>query len=244
MYLIPSIDLLDGDVVRLRHGDFTDCSRYEVDAVQLACAYAEAGAGWLHVVDLAASRDGAKADTGPLLRLLRAAPQAVQTGGGVRGPDDIRLRLEQGAQRVVVGTVCVTQPERFIAWLEEFGVDRLVAALDVALDENGLPWPRSHGWTEAAGRTLWDLLDELSNQGLRHLLCTDTGKDGALHGPNLALYHELARRYPTLEVQASGGIAGLRDLRELSHTGAAAAITGKALLEGCFTVREALEALA
>ncbi|MEJ8568125.1 1-(5-phosphoribosyl)-5-[(5-phosphoribosylamino)methylideneamino] imidazole-4-carboxamide isomerase [Elongatibacter sediminis] len=243
MYLIPSIDLLDGDVVRLRHGDFADVSRYDVDAAKLAAAYAEAGAEWLHVVDLAASRDGEGADTGPLLKLLAAAPQSVQTGGGVRTDEDIALRLEHGADRVVVGTVCVTRPDVFTGWLQQFGPDHLVAALDIALDENHVPWPRTHGWTETGSVTLWHLMDRLCAEGLRHVLCTDIGKDGALHGPNLDLYRQLVRRYPDVQVQASGGVSGLRDLQELVGTGAAAAISGKALLENCFSIEEALEAI-
>lgn len=243
MQLIPAIDLLKGDVVRLRHGDFNDRTTYELSATQLANQYAEAGASWLHVVDLAASRDGEAADPGPLLRLLEAAPQQVQTGGGVRSGADIEERFEHGAKRVVVGTLCVTETPRFIRWLGEFGADRLVSALDVKIDEDGVPWPRTYGWTEGSPRNLWDLLDELADEGLRHLLCTDIGKDGAMIGPNLDLYRELTERYPRLEIQASGGVAGLRDLQQLKETGAAAVITGKALLEGCFTVQEALEVL-
>jgi phosphoribosylformimino-5-aminoimidazole carboxamide ribotide isomerase len=244
MQLIPAIDLLKGDVVRLRHGDFNDRTTYELSAAQLAEQYAEAGARWLHVVDLAASRDGEAADHEPLFRLLRAASQQVQTGGGVRSGADIEDRFLHGAKRVVVGTLCVTETPRFIRWLGEYGADRLVSALDVKIDEDGVPWPRTYGWTEGSTRNLWDLLDELADNGLQHLLCTDISKDGAMIGPNLDLYTELAGRYPMLEIQASGGVAGLRDLKQLKETGAAAVITGKALLEGCFTVQEALEALA
>ena len=244
MELIPAIDLLDGDVVRLRHGDFEQRTPYAVAAIQLARTYASAGARWLHVVDLAASRDGADADQNPLFKLLQAAPQQVQTGGGVRSGKDVEARLEHGADRVVVGTLCVTQTERFVGWLEEFGYDRLVSALDITHDADGTPWPRTHGWTEGSDRDLWDLLDELTANGLQHLLCTDINRDGAMGGPNVQLYGELVRRYPGLQVQASGGVSGLRDLESLAATGVAAAITGKALLEGCFTVGEALEALA
>lgn len=243
MQLIPAIDLLHGEVVRLRHGDFDDCKPYEVPAVALARDYAAAGAAWLHVVDLAASRDGASARTEPLLHLLSEAPQSVQTGGGVRSADDIRKRFDHGADRVVVGTLCVTETERFVQWLDEFGVDRIVSALDVRFDADGTPWPRTHGWTEGGQRSLWELLDELSAAGLKHLLCTDIGKDGALGGPNFGLYRELVERYPGLQIQASGGVAGLRDLEQLKACGVAAAITGKALLEGCFTVEEALDVL-
>ena len=244
MHIIPAIDLLNGDVVRLRHGDFDDCKHYEVSAPQLAQEYAAAGADWLHVVDLAASRNGQSQQPDLLLQLLRQAPQSVQAGGGVRRAEDIELRLEHGASRVVVGTVCVTDMPLFLSWLEQFGAEKLVGALDVTIDEQDVPWPRSHGWTQGGGTNLWEVLDELAAAGLKHLLCTDISKDGALQGPNLALYRELARRYPQLEIQASGGVSGLRDLQQLRATGIGAAITGKALLEGCFTLPEALAALA
>lgn len=242
--IIPAIDLLDGRCVRLLHGDFDKCKVYDLDAARLAADYAAQGADWLHVVDLAASRDGPAADTQPLLGLLAGATQSVQTGGGVRVEADVQLRLDHGASRVVAGSICVTRPERFSAWLKSFGPERLVAALDVRIDEKGTPRPRTHGWTRGSGQTLWELLDYYSDSGLRHVLCTDIGRDGALTGPNVDLYTEITRRYPGLEIQASGGVSGLQDLRQLAGTGATAAITGKALLEGCFSVTEALEFLA
>jgi len=241
--IIPAIDLLDGSCVRLLYGDFNKCKVYELDAVKLASTYAREGAEWLHVVDLAASRDGESADISPLLRLLNNTEQSVQTGGGVRSESDISTRLEHGAQRVVVGSLSVTQPERFASWLGEFGEDSLVAALDVRIDEDGTPWPRTHGWTRGSGETLWALLDYYSDKGLKHVLCTDISRDGAMTGPNLDLYREITRRYPDLLVQASGGVSGLQDLQKLPGTGVHSAITGKALLEGCFTVAEAIKAL-
>jgi phosphoribosylformimino-5-aminoimidazole carboxamide ribotide isomerase len=241
--IIPAIDLLDGSCVRLLYGDFNKCKVYQLDAIGLASTYAREGAEWLHVVDLAASRDGESADIRPLLRLLDNTEQAVQTGGGVRSEADINTRLQHGAQRVVVGSLSVTQPERFANWLGEFGEDSLVAALDVRIDEDGTPWPRTHGWTRGTGETLWALLDFYADKGLKHVLCTDIGRDGAMTGPNLDLYREITRRYPDLVVQASGGVSGLQDLQKLSSTGVHSAITGKALLEGCFTVAEAIKAL-
>lgn len=243
MELIPAIDLLDGRCVRLLRGDFDRCEVYEPLAADLAQRFADAGAPWLHVVDLAAARDGKRADTGALFKLLRTAPQSVQTGGGVRTAADIERRLEAGATRVVIGSLCATEPERFAAWLQRFGADRLVAALDVQTDARGEWVPRIHGWTEAAPHTLWGLLEQLNESGLLHLLCTDIGRDGAMAGPNLELYRTITARYPALRLQASGGVSGLEDLRSLTTTGAAAAITGKALLEDRFTVAEALEAL-
>ena len=243
MKLIPAIDLLDGRCVRLLHGDFNQVTHYPPTAVELAQDYARAGAQWLHVVDLAASRDGAKADTSALFDLLGEATQLVQTGGGVRNGEDISRRLDAGAARVVVGSLSVTDSKGFIAWLEQFGAEKLVAALDIRFDEKGTPWPRIHGWTSRGDRDMWALLDELVAGGLKHLLCTDINRDGALSSPNFSLYSDITDRYPHLQLQASGGVSNLMDLQQLLPTGAAAVITGKALLEKRFSVAEALEAL-
>lgn len=244
MILIPAIDLLDGRCVRLLHGDFGQVTHYPLAAAELADAYAEEGAQWLHVVDLAASRDGAAADTTALFSLLGRARQSVQTGGGVRSAADISRRLDAGAARVVVGSLCVTDSKRFVAWLAQFGADKLVAALDIRIDAKGVPWPRIHGWTDRGNADMWQLLDKLVAGGLQHLLCTDISRDGALSGPNTALYADITGRYPGLRLQASGGVSSLADLQQLKATGAAAVITGKALLENRFSVAEALAVLA
>jgi phosphoribosylformimino-5-aminoimidazole carboxamide ribotide isomerase len=243
MQLIPAIDLLDGRCVRLLHGDFEQVTHYPVSPAELARNYADAGAKWLHVVDLAASRDGLDADTSVLFELLGQAPQSVQTGGGVRNSDDISRRLDAGAARVVIGSLSVKDTRVFISWLEYFGAEKLVAALDIRIDDQGIPWPRIHGWTSRGDRNLWQLLDQLAGAGLSHLLCTDISRDGALNGPNLELYSEITSRYPQLQLQASGGVSSLDDLEDLKPTGATGVITGKALLDKRFTVIEALEAL-
>ena len=243
MILIPAIDLLDGRCVRLLHGDFEQVTHYPPTAEELAREYADAGARWLHVVDLAASRDGADADTSALFKLLGQAGQSVQTGGGVRTAKDISRRLEAGAARVVVGSLSVTDSKGFTGWLKAFGAESLVAALNIRIDEQGLPWPRIHGWTGRGDRDMWQLLDELVAGGLIHLLCTDISRDGALSGPNLDLYSEITSRYPGLQLQASGGVSSLDDLEQLKPTGSAGVITGKALLEKRFSVTEALEVL-
>ncbi len=242
MIPIPAIDLLDGRCVRLRQGEFEQCQVYDRSPESLAKKYAKAGAGWLHVVDLAASRDGEQADTTPLFRLLAATTQHVQTGGGVRNIADIEARLEAGAARVVVGSIAADDPELFASWLEHFSPQALVAALDVRIDEAGSPHVRSHGWTRDSGNDLWALLDHFSNR-LRHVLITDIGRDGEMAGPNVALYSAIAERYPALQIQASGGVRDARDLRDLANAPVSAAIIGKALLEGRLTVEETLTAL-
>lgn len=244
MKLIPAIDLLDGECVRLLHGDFNQVTVYDEAPAALARKYLETGAEWLHVVDLVASRDGEGANTSALFELVEDAEIAVQTGGGVRDEGDVSERLEAGAGRVVIGSMSARSPDRFARWLGRFGEDRLVAALDVRIDRHGVPRPRIYGWTEAAKEDLWELLGRLTDGGLTHLLVTDIGRDGAMGGPNLALYRDIVERHPGLRVQASGGVGTIDDLLALADTGVDAAIAGKALLEGRFTVAEALEALA
>jgi phosphoribosylformimino-5-aminoimidazole carboxamide ribotide isomerase len=243
MILIPAIDLLDGRCVRLLHGDFNQVTQYASSAKALAADYASAGAEWLHVVDLAASRDGERANTDALFELLKAAGQSVQTGGGVRAEKDVAARLEAGASRVVIGSLCASDSGLFIEWLSKFGEDRLVAALDVRVDDDGVPWPRIHGWTKRAEQDLWQILDQLVDGGLKHLLCTDISRDGAMSGPNLGLYTGIVQRYPGISLQASGGVSKLDDLEALKGSGATGVITGKALLEKTFSVTEALAVL-
>ncbi|MEJ2535394.1 MAG: HisA/HisF-related TIM barrel protein [Gammaproteobacteria bacterium] len=153
MIIIPAIDLLDGRVVRLRHGDFNERTFYDVEPAELADRYHAQGAEWLHVVDLEASRHGAAADTSDLFELLSRTVQSVQTGGGVRSGGDVRARLESGAKRVVVGSLCVTETERFLRWISELGAERVVAAVDVQIDRAGVPRPRIHGTENSAAVT-------------------------------------------------------------------------------------------
>lgn len=235
MYLIPAIDLREGRVVRLSQGDYDRQTDYAEDAVALAERYQSAGARMLHVVDL----DGARSGDGHNLSTIAAIGQAlripVQTGGGVRSLDDIAQRLEAGATRVVVGSLCIKAPQLFEAALARFGPSALVAGLDVLAEDSaqGTVWrPRAAGWTEAADSDLHALLARFGDAGLQHLLCTDISRDGMLAGASTALYEELVARYPDLAIQASGGIGEEADLVAVAATGVDACIVGRALLEG------------
>ncbi len=243
MLLIPALDLTDGACVRLHQGDFEQQTRYEVDPIAMAGEYQRQGARYLHLVDLDAVRR--TRDNRPLIRdLIGSLRIPVQLGGGVRSREDVAALLDAGATRVVIGSICATDPARFLRWLQTFGADRLVAAIDIDLDETGTPWPRIHGWTQRGDTQLWDLLDRLVPAGLKHLLCTDIARDGTLQGGNTELYRDILKRYPDLELQASGGVSSLQDLRDLDAAGLPAAICGKSLLDERFTVREVLDVLA
>jgi phosphoribosylformimino-5-aminoimidazole carboxamide ribotide isomerase len=146
--------------------------------------------------------------------------------------------LALGVARVVVGSVAVSQPDEVAAWLREFGSKRIVLAFDVRLDEGGTPRLATHGWARQTQTSLWDAVERYLPAGLQQVLCTDVARDGALSGPNVRLYTECARRYPNVAWQASGGVSGAADLHALAAAGAAAVISGRALLEGRLNAEE------
>lgn len=238
--VIPAIDLRDGRVVRLRQGDYARETRYDDSSLDRARMYAEAGARLLHVVDLDAAREGGSGNLEAIATICRALSIPVQTGGGVRDRDDVAERLERGAARVVVGSVCVKRPETVCGWIEDFGPERVVAGLDVKRDADGRWIPQASGWTEAGEHDLHALLGMLTQAGLRHLLCTDIDRDGMLSGAGIELYRELQPRYPQLAVQASGGIGNEHDIEGVAELGVAGCIVGRALLDG----RVGLDAIA
>jgi phosphoribosylformimino-5-aminoimidazole carboxamide ribotide isomerase len=238
MLLIPSIDLRGGRCVRLLRGDFAAETRYDYEPHELLSRYRALGASWLHVVDLDGARDGRLANRETIVALASQQAVSLQVGGGLRSlaiADDL---LRHGVDRLVIGSAAIEQPSEVRAWVARFGAERICLALDVRLDAAGVPLIRTRGWTQATGRTLWEIVDAYRDCGLRHVLCTDVERDGALEGPNFELYSEAVRRHPTLAWQASGGVRDARDLAALAALGVAAAVSGRALLEQRMTAAE------
>ena len=239
--IIPAIDLIDGCVVRLHQGDYGARRDYGEDPLARLQRYQASGAQLLHIVDLTGAEDP-KARQIPLLReLLGNLSIPVQTGGGIRSADDVRSLLDAGAARVVVGSAAVKRTDEVAGWMKTFGADKLVLALDVRINKAGNAEVAVSGWQENSGVLMDDLIRAFEPAGLRYVLTTDISKDGTLAGPNTALYAKLAQTFPNIDFQASGGIGSLDDIRAVSHTGAAGVIVGRALLEGKFTLEEAIE---
>ncbi len=237
---IPAIDVREGRVVRLAQGDYGRETGYAPTPLAAACDYAAQGARWLHLVDLDAARNGGYTLQPLVTQILAATSLRLQTGGGIRATADIAELLELGVSRVVVGTVAVREPGRVLSWLREFGADRITVALDARQDAEGDWLLPVAGWTEVSDCRLEAVLERYADAGLRHLLCTDTERDGMLGGFNLDLYRKLSQRWPGLEIQASGGVRGIADITAARDAGAAAAILGRALLESRFSLPEAL----
>lgn len=240
MIIYPAIDLRGGRVVRLTEGKFDQEKSYGTDPLAVALDFKAAGATWLHVVDLDGAKDPNNRQTALVETLARGSGLCVQTGGGIRDEAQISTLMAAGAERVIVGSLAVKNPALVKGWLHKFGPDRITLSPDVRLDAAGTPRIAAAGWQETTGIALDDFLTDFLAVGLKHILCTDISRDGKLTGPNTALYADLVKKFPALDVQASGGVSSLDDLRGLKPTGCTGVIVGRALYEKKFTLQEAL----
>ncbi len=238
MNIIPAIDLRDGRCVRLYQGKFDRQTRYKRDPVTLAREYAKTGFRHLHVVDLDGARFGKQLNADVIQEMIGSSQGKIQLGGGIRQKAQLEHWLANGIDRVVIGSLAIAETARVRGWLNSYGPEKIVLALDVTIKPDGVPWLVTHGWTRLAYMTLWQCIDTFITAGLRHVLCTDISRDGALTGPNLDLYAQIIERYPGLRLQASGGVRSIEDLRSLRGAGADSAITGRALLDGTITTKE------
>ncbi len=225
MILVPAIDLVEGRCVRLAQGDFGRETRYSDDPAAALVAFAQAGPSEVHIVDL----DGAKArqprQHDLLIALAANTGLALQVAGGFRTIEHVERMIGAG----------IADPALFSRMIERFGPERLTLALDVRI-EDGRPIVATHGWMTGSGEGLSTVIGRFPT--IRHLLVTDIARDGMLAGPNVSLMETIAAQFPTVELQASGGVATLDDLDTLRTTGARRAIVGKAIWERRFTVTE------
>ena len=240
MIIYPAIDLIDGSVVRLHKGDFNQSTTYSTDPVWAAQSYADAGATWLHLVDLDGAKNPENRQISLIAEIIENTGLKVQTGGGIRSFDDVKLLIEAGASRIVIGSLAVRNPEATKAIFKAFGPEKICLAADVIWQNDGF-YTAVSGWQEASNLSLFNFIEIYQQDGVLHALCTDIDRDGTLNGCNRDLYQEVKQKYPELQLQASGGVSMLADLDGLTADGV---IIGKALYEGRFTVAEALEAVA
>ncbi|MFW5406858.1 1-(5-phosphoribosyl)-5-[(5-phosphoribosylamino)methylideneamino]imidazole-4-carboxamide isomerase [Pectobacterium carotovorum] len=238
--IIPALDLIDGQVVRLHQGDYGQQRQYGSDALPRLQDYQQQGADVLHLVDLTGAKDPSARQIPLLTTLLAGVSVPVQIGGGIRIEQDVEALLKAGASRVVIGSTAVKQPELVQQWFTRYGAEALVLALDVRIDANGTKFVAISGWQENSDATLEQVVEQYLPFGLKHVLCTDISRDGTLSGSNVELYREISQRYPQIAFQASGGIGNLTDIANLRGSGVQGVIVGRALLEGKFNVAEAI----
>ena len=238
MRIIPAIDLKDGKCVRLLKGDFEKTTEYSSNPAAIGQRFSALDVEDLHIVDLDGARTGTQQHRSIVTEIAAQSGLTVQLGGGIRERDDVARWLDAGVARCVVGSIAISKPETVKQWLREFGTDAIVLALDIKLNESGVPMLTTQGWTEESGVSLWDCIDLYRDVGAQHVLCTDVARDGAMTGPNFNLYASILERFPNLILQASGGVRNIGDLHSLRELGVPAAITGRALLDGEITATE------
>lgn len=234
MQILPAIDLIQGQAVRLRQGDYSQVSVYERDPLARAEAFQKEGAEYLHVVDLDGARSGRPENEMTVLRLIRESGLKLEIGGGIRCMETIRRYLEAGADRVILGTAAISDSAFLKESLQLFG-----AHLAVGVDALGGEI-RTAGWQQASGRKLADFLPELAALGAQTLICTDISRDGMMKGTNRALYREIKEQFPQIRLIASGGISSLEDIIALKEGGVDGAIIGKALYTGAIRLSDAI----
>ena len=231
--IIPAIDIIGGECVRLTRGDYDLKRVYYRDPLEAALRFEEAGLRRLHMVDL----DGAKASQPVNRRVLeRVASRTsleVQYGGGIKSREALARVFAAGAARAICGSVAVREPESFEEWLTEFGGARLILGADV---RDG--FAATHGWLESSQLTAQQLIGRFIPCGLTQTICTEISRDGMLCGPATGFYAALQESFPAVEITVSGGISSMEDIRAVERAGLRSVIAGKALYEGRITLKE------
>ena len=231
--LIPAIDIINGQCVRLTKGDYDQKTVYRDSPAEVAKEFEEIGFRRLHVVDL----DGAKSkhivNEAVLTAITTETNLVVDFGGGIKTDEDIEKAFAAGAAMVTVGSIAVTQPDLFMGWLEKYGPERIILGADVRHGKICI-----NGWKEDSCEDLLPFLRKYIDAGVCNVLCTEISKDGTLSGPAISLYSEVMEAYPELHLIASGGVSSLDDIKALNAAGIPAVVFGKAIYEGKINLNE------
>ena len=231
--LIPAIDIINGQCVRLTKGDYDQKTVYRNTPAEVAREFEEIGFKRLHVVDL----DGAKSkhivNCQALRNITTETNLRVDFGGGIKTDEDIETAFANGAEMVTVGSIAVTNPDLFISWIKKYGAERMILGADVRNGKISI-----NGWKEDSTEDLLPFLQKYINAGVKNVLCTEISKDGTLQGPAIELYSQVMEAYPQLHLIASGGVSCMADIQALDKAGIPAVVFGKAIYEGKIDLKE------
>ena len=231
--LIPAIDIIEGQCVRLTKGDYDQKTVYRDSPAEVAKEFEEIGFKRLHVVDL----DGAKSkhivNSEVLRRIMTDTQLVVDFGGGIKTDEDIEKAFAAGASMVTIGSIAVTNPDLFMGWLEKYGAERIILGADVRHGKISI-----NGWKEDSSEDLLPFLKKYVDAGVKNVLCTEISKDGTLTGPAIELYQSMMAAYPELHLIASGGVSSIDDIKALEAAGIPAVVFGKAIYEGKINLNE------
>lgn len=231
--IIPAVDIIGGQCVRLSQGDFEQQTKYDDDPVAIARSFEAAGLERLHLVDLDGAKTGQVVNRAVLEKITRETKLKVDFSGGIKTRQEIEALLETGASWISIGSMAAKEPATFLTWLDEFGPDKLMLGADVKEERILI-----RGWQEQTSWHVFDFIGQYYSRGLRQVFCTDITLDGMLQGPAITLYRKIMDRFPDLYLIASGGVANLEDIDRLEQTGCKGVIIGKAIYEGRISLED------
>lgn len=234
--IIPAIDIIDGQLVRLKQGDYNEKTVYSQNPLEVAKQFEDVGIKRLHVVDL----DGAKAkhivNYKTLETLATKTNLVIDFGGGIKSDEDVKIAFDSGASYITGGSIAVNRPQLFLSWLETYGSDKIILGAD--LKDGRIA---TTGWTESSDAKWQSFIQSYVSRGVRRVISTDISKDGMMVGPNIMLYSDMMEQFPELHVTASGGVSCISDIKQLDEAGVPAVIVGKAIYEGHITLNDLIE---
>ena len=232
MKIIPAIDVLDGQVVRLTQGDYEQKTIYKVSLEDMIAQYTAHGIDHIHIIDL----NGAKGDNSNekfVFDIVKRNKIRIQLGGGIRIVEKAEKLIESGIYRVIIGTVALSDPGFLKELLKKIKPERIIIAIDLLNEVI-----RYHGWKESAAIGLNDYIEKCMELGYHRFLCTDISKDGKLGGSGIDLYKKMIAKFPKIKLIASGGVGSMQDIENLSKTSAESVVIGKAIYEGKISIEK------
>lgn len=233
MEIIPAIDLLNGQCVRLSAGDFARQTTYDADPLAVAQRFEAAGIRRLHLVDLDGARAGRPINLGVLEAIARHTTLDIDAGGGIQTDEALAQVMGAGASHITAGSLAIREPATVKRWLAHYGPDTVYLGADFKGQHIMV-----NAWADASDWTLRAFIEDYLGAGGSTFICTDVSKDGLLQGPSLSIYAELVRAYPAAQFVASGGVTTIADLEALAEAGLQGAIIGKALYEGTIALAD------
>ena len=234
MLIFPAIDIVDGKAVRLFKGDYAQMTVYNNDPVSVAKDFENAGAKWVHLVDLEGAKSGTTPNLDTICKIVSETSLSVEVGGGIRSLDTVAKYLDAGVSRVILGTAAVKDPDFLKEALRLYG-ERIAVGIDL---KDGMVAIK--GWTEVSEENAFDFCRKMQELGVKTIICTDISKDGAMQGTNLSLYRELSESFD-LQIIASGGVSSLEDVKNLAEMKLYGAIIGKAYYTKAIDLKVAIE---
>lgn len=233
MRIIPAIDIINGQCVRLSKGDYNTAKIYSNDPLEVAKSFQDHGVEYLHLVDLDGAKSQGIVNHKVLETLATKTNLKIDFGGGLKTDQDLKIAFESGAKQITGGSIAVKDPQRFLSWIKTYGAHKIILGADAANGKIAIS-----GWLETSKEDLIPYVANYMTKGISDVICTDISKDGMLEGPSIALYEKMIRELKDIKLIASGGVAKLQDLYDLSAVGCDGAIVGKAIYEDRISLKE------